>query len=313
MNLAAFIQTDTLSLLEKAKDKIEHTAQTEGFFEQKIIQTAKFSITVWDLIAVALIILITSFVIYLMKRGFMKNKRIDAGKRYSLFSLTRYVIIVIAFLWSLDVLGVRLTLLLGGSAALLVGVGLGLQNLFSDFVSGIVLLADSSIKVGDVIDVDGLVCQVLTINLRTTQVLTRDDKYILLPNTLITKNRIINWTHSNESSRFEVSVGAGYDSDAHLVKRLLLEVIDEVDGILKQPAPFVRFNDFSSSTLLFTVYFWSRNVFRVENLKSEIRFKIYDKFNKYHIDISLPQRVVHFYDKERGEDFVRYTKDDFID
>lgn len=135
----------------------------------RLIETSKFSLTVWDAIIISIITLTAFFVLKLIKNAIFRNKNIDTGKQHSLYNLT---------------------LLMGGSAALLVGVGLGLQNMFSDFVSGIILLADSSIRVGDVIEVNGLVCEVSRIRLRTTEVLTRDDKYILLPNTQLTKIRL---------------------------------------------------------------------------------------------------------------------------
>lgn len=175
-------------------------------FNLVLLETSKFSLRIWDLIIISIIILITILLLRIIKGAIMKNKKIDKGKQYSLYNLTRYIILVIATMWILQYLGMKLTILLGGSAALLVGIGLGLQNMFSDFVSGIILLIDSSIKVGDVIEVNNLVSQVNQINLRTTQVVTRDDKYILLPNSLLTRNNIINWTHNMDASRFDVSV-----------------------------------------------------------------------------------------------------------
>lgn len=296
MKIIHLIQNDTLSLLDGVKSELTKESTRGGFFSYKLIETSKFTLTVWDLFALSFVIIATFFIIKGIKRAFLRNERIDLGKRYSLFNLTRYIIILIAFFWSLDILGMQLTLLLGGSAALLVGIGMGLQNLFSDFVSGVILLVDSSIKVGDVIDVDGLVCQVSKINLRTTQVLTRDDKYILLPNTLLTKNRIINWTHIRSSSRFDVSVGVDYSSDIDLVMKLLKDACEEQPGVEKTPAPFVRFNDFGDSSLDFTVYFWSTNIFRVENVKSEIRKTIFRKFQENNVDIPFPQRTLHFHE-----------------
>jgi small-conductance mechanosensitive channel len=182
---------------------------------------------------------------------------------------------------------------LGGSAALLVGFGLGIQSLFSDFVSGIILLVDSSVKVNDIIDIDGLVCKVQEINLRTTTVLTRDDKYIIVPNTDLTRNQIINWTHSDLASRFEITVGVDYSSDVNLVMKILKESVDQQEGILRKPAPFVRFTDFADSSLNFSVFFWSEEVFRVENIKSEIRVRIFEMFAESKIKIPFPQRVLH--------------------
>lgn len=257
----------------------------------KISKTTNITaLTIIQLLAVAAI---TFVLLYLIKRAIYKSRHLDIGKKYSLNNLSHYIIIIVAFGWGLDLLGFNFKIVLAGSAALLVGVGLGLQNLFSDFVSGIILLIDSSIKVDDVINVNGLVCEVREINLRTTQVLTRDDKYILLPNTWLTKNEVINWTHSVSSSRFEVSVGVDYSSDVDQVMSAMKDVCMRQEGVLKTPEPFVRFNDFGDSSLLFTVYFWCENVFRVENIKSNIRHDLFYKFHELDIKIPFPQRVVH--------------------
>lgn len=279
------LQADTVSIIEKAEESI---------LNFRLIDTTKFTLTLWDLIVIAIIIAVATLILQLIKRGIFKTKKIDIGKQHSLYNLVKYIVIVITFMWTLQSLGVNVSLLMGGSAALLVGVGLGLQNMFSDFVSGIILLADSSIQVGDVIEVDGLVCQVSRIKLRTTQVITRDDKYILLPNTQLTRNRIINWTHNNEKSRFDVSVGVDYASDVKKVESLLLEVCNENKNVLENPKPFVRLNEFGDSSVKFTVYFWAKNMFRVENIKSDVRKAIFAKFAEHKVSIPFPQRVLHY-------------------
>ena len=194
---------------------------------------------------------------------------------------------------SLEAVGFNLSVLLAGSAALLVGVGLGLQNLFSDFISGIVLLIDATIKVNDIIEVNGMVCKVMEIKLRTTTVLTRDDKSIILPNTMLTKNQIINWTHSEVDSRFEVNVGVDYATDVPLAMQILKNAAMQHELVFKNPKPFVRFVDYGNSSLQFTVFFWTNEVFRVENVKSDIRVKIFEQFKENNIVIPFPQRVVH--------------------
>jgi len=235
----------------------------------------------------------TLLLLYSIHNLIYRSNRLANGKKYSINNLARYIIITIAVLWGLNTVGLNIKMLLAGSAALLVGVGLGLQNLFSDFISGIILLIDNSIKVGDIIDVNGLVCQVQDINLRTTLVLTRDDKYILLPNTKLTKNQVINWTHTSETSRFQIDIGVSYDSDIPTVMRIMKEVVEIESGVEKKPNPFVRFNDYGDSALNFSVYFWCPSVFRVENIKSNIRVKLFAAFNEAGIHIPFPQRVIH--------------------
>ena len=140
---------------------------------------------------------------------------------------------------------------------------------------------------------NGLVCDVKEINLRTTTVLTRDGKYIILPNTDLTKNPLINWTHSKVTSRFEVSVGVDYTSNVSKVMELLKQSAVEQRGILNNPEPFVRFTEFADSSINFSIIFWADEVFTVENIKSELRIKIFQHFNDNQISIPFPQRVMH--------------------
>ncbi len=265
---------------------------------------SRLNITVLDVIELLIVFLVSFLVLFLIKKAIYRSKKLDLGKKYSLNNLIKYIVYIITFAIVFRILGFDLKYVMAGSAALLVGIGFGLQNLFSDFVSGIVILVDSTIKVGDVLDVDGLVCKVEEINMRTTLVLTRDDKFILLPNTLLTKNKIVNWTHTNNTSRFEVNVGVDYSSDVNLTMKLIKEAGLEQKDVLKQPEPFVRFNDFGSSSLDFTLYFWVDNVFRAENAKSEIRVNIFNKLSENNITIPFPQRVLHF-DKNDVEDLIR--------
>ncbi len=215
------------------------------------------------------------------------------AKKYAIYNLIKYCVLVFSFVISLQILGLDLSVLLAGSAALLVGIGLGLQGLFSDFISGIILLMDSSIKVNDVIEVNGLVCKVQEINLRTTTVLTRDDKYIILPNSDLTENQLINWTHSHIASRFEVNIGVDYSSDVQLVMKVLKEAIDNQRDVLIEPKPFIRFTDYAESSLNFSIFFWSEEVFGVENIKSDVRVKVFRMFKENNITVPFPQRVVH--------------------
>ncbi len=251
-------------------------------------------ITILSLIKIALILVLTFILLYAIKKSLYKTTRLEIGKKYSINNLIHYIVWIITFSWILQILGFDLKIILAGSAALLVGIGLGLQTLFSDFVSGVILLIDSSVKVGDIIDINGLICEVKHINLRTTLVLTRDDKYIFLPNTYLTKNELINWTHSETSSRFEITVGVDYSSDIDKVTEIMESVLEQQKGVLKYPAPFVRFNDFGESALIFTSYFWSNDVFWVENIKSEIRYRLFREFRKQGVSIPFPQRVLHF-------------------
>lgn len=263
------------------------------FLDYTLFKIGKYELTLISVLGVIVLIIVVKLILWLIKKSINSASRIEVSKKYAVYNLIKYIIIVFSIIAGFQILGFNFTLLLGGAAALLVGVGLGLQNIFSDFISGIILLVESKIKINDIVEVDGLLCRVSDINIRTTTVLGRDDKYIILPNSVLTKNNIINWTYGDIASRFFVSVGVGYTSDIALVKKLLQEIIDNQTGALKSPEPFIRFEDFGDSYLLFSVYFWSENVYGVENIKSEIRTKIFEKFKENNIDIPLPQRVLH--------------------
>lgn len=154
-------------------------------------------------------------------------------------------------------------------------------------------LFDSTIKVGDVIDINKFVCEVKEINLRTSLVLTRDDKCIVLPNSHLTANQIINWTHNTIASRFDVKTGVAYSSDLPLVKKILIESIGNDTRILKYPSPFVRLLNHGKSTIGFGLYFWTNDVFRVENIKSNLRERITFIFRENQVEIPFPQRLVY--------------------
>ena len=258
-----------------------------------LFQDGGFSIKVISLIKLIVFIIVVLLVLKLIRKAIYKVDKIDVAKKYSIYRLVRYLIILVSIIAGLQLFGFNLSVLVAGSAALLVGIGLGLQNLFSDFISGILLLLDSSVKVNDVIELNGMVCTVQEINLRTTTVLTRDDKYIILPNSDLTKNQLINWTHSDLASRFEVTVGVDYSSDVKQVMQILKQAVDDQNSVLKQPSPFIRFTDFGDSSLNFSIIFWSEELFRVENIKSELRIKIFELFKNNNITIPFPQRVVH--------------------
>jgi small-conductance mechanosensitive channel len=258
-----------------------------------LFQDGDFNIKVSSIIKSVAFVFIVLFVLKIIRKTIYQIDKIDIAKKYSLYSLVRYFVIFVSFLTGLQLFGFDLSVLVLGSAGLLVGLGLGLQNLFSDFISGIILLLDSSVKVNDVIELNGMVCIVQEINLRTTTVLTRDDKYIILPNTDLTRNQLINWTHNKRSSRFEVIVGVDYSSDVQKVMRILKQAVDNNSAVLKEPKPFIRFTDFGDSSLNFSIIFWSEELFRVENIKSEMRIKIFELFNENNITIPFPQRVIH--------------------
>ncbi|MDB0011434.1 mechanosensitive ion channel [Crocinitomicaceae bacterium] len=258
-----------------------------------LIEIEGYTLKVSTLIVLTLFILFSAVLLKVLKKIIYRSTKFDSGKKFSIFNLCKYFIIFFCFIISLQIIGFDLSVLMAGSAALLVGIGFGLQSVFSDFISGIIILVDASVKVNDVIELDSIVGTVKEINFRTTTVMTRDEKYIIIPNSDLTSNRLINWTHSQVTSRFEVEVGVDYSSDIDLVMNILVKAVNKHPKVLKHPKPFVRFTQFADSSLNFIILFWSDDIFRIENVKSEIRVEIFRLFKENKIQIPFPQRVLH--------------------
>lgn len=258
-----------------------------------LIEIEGYTLKVSTLIILILFILFSAVLLKVLKKVIYRSTKFDSGKKFSIYNLCKYFIIFFCIIISLQIIGFDLSVLMAGSAALLVGIGFGLQSVFSDFISGIIILVDASVKVNDVIELDSLVGTVKEINFRTTTVMTRDEKYIIIPNSDLTSNRLINWTHSQVTSRFEVQVGVDYSSDVDLVMNILVKAVNKHPKVLKKPEPFVRFTEFADSSLNFNILFWSDDIFRIENVKSEIRVEIFRLFKENNIQIPFPQRVLH--------------------
>lgn len=232
-------------------------------------------------------------IINLFLVNYYKRKRINIGSQYAINQLFQYFVYVIAVLIALEVVNVNLTVLWGGAAALLVGVGLGLQQTFNDLISGIILLFERTVEVGDFVEVDdGLSGSVKRIGLRTSLVETRDNITVIVPNSKLIVDSVINWSHYDNKARFKVSVGVAYGSDTKLVKQILLDTAKEFEKILKYPPPLVRFTNFGDSSLDFELLFWSKDFIHIEDLKSDLRFLIDQRFRENKVTIPFPQRDV---------------------
>ena len=262
--------------------------------DYQIFSIGQYALHVHNLLAVALLVISAKIILMVLSRAITKNKKIDQGAKYSIRQLVGYTLTIISLLLGITLLGFDLSVLFVGSAALLVGIGFGLQHLFNDFISGIIILFDGTIKVHDVIEVDGIVCRVREIKLRTTAVMTREDKLIILPNSLITQGKVVNWTYSQETSRFEIHVNLGYTEDIPSVMRLFKEVVLEHAAVSKSPEPSIRITRFGESSIEITIMFWCSEVFRVENIKSELRVSVYKAMTANKIPFPYPRSIVHY-------------------
>ena len=262
-----------------------------------LFHIGKYSVTIGILLTVLFIIIITKLLLWLIRKILFRKKNLntsEGGNLHSLFQIIKYVVWIISILIILDTFGLKLNVLLAGSAALLVGVGLGLQHTFNDFISGIILLFEGSIKVGDILQIDNDIVKIQKIGLRTSEAMNRDDIVAIVPNSLITTNKVINWSHQSQKTRFKISVGVAYGSDVDLVVKILKESASEHPEIIDKSPINVRFLDFGNSSLDFELLFFSKNIFRIENVKSDIRKIINRKFIENKITIPFPQMDLHF-------------------
>ncbi len=209
---------------------------------------------------------------------------------------------------SLEITGIQLSLLLAGSAALLVGIGLGLQQTFNDLVSGLILLFEGSINIGDIVELDnGLVGRVTEIGLRTSKVETRDSIGIIVPNSRFINNNIINWSHNRSLTRFIIKVGVSYRNDPRQVEVILLSAVKDHTEIARNPSPVVRLMDFGNSAIQYELLFWTYSAWRIEYIKSEIRFVIFERFRQEGIEIPFNQYDLNL--KQGWEDFADQLRD----
>lgn len=265
----------------------------------KIITTQNFTLTVYHLLLALIILIATWILLRIVRRLFRRLERkgrLDVGTSHAVFQIIRYTLWIIAIALTLDTIGITITFLLAGSAALLVGLGLGLQQIFQDFISGIALIFEGTLKAGDIVQTsDGEVGRVKEINMRTSKIETRDNIILIVPNSKLINEIVINWSHLEKKTRFKVDVGVAYGSDVELVRRVLFECAKSHPSISTEPGPVIRFTDFSDSSLQFQVLFWSINTFRIEDVKSDLRFMIDKAFRENKIRIPFPQRDVHLY------------------
>ncbi|WP_299161266.1 mechanosensitive ion channel domain-containing protein [uncultured Eudoraea sp.] len=272
--------------------------------EFEIFSLSNYTIRVSDLVTILIIIVITRLSLWLIKKALFRKykfRKTDPGTTYALYQIIKYVIWVMAIGLLLETIGVKVTLLLAGSAALLVGIGLGLQQTFNDVISGIILLSERSIKINDVLEIDGDVVKIEGIGLRTSKALNRDDISIIIPNSLITTSKVINWSHQSKKTRFKIDVGVAYGSDVDKVIKILEESAFEHPEVSNRELVEARLMNFGNSSLDFQLLFFSKNIFRIGKAKSDIRRIINKKFAENKITIPFPQMDLHLRSNTAGK------------
>jgi len=264
------------------------------FMNKEFFLTDNIKFSIVTILLVTLIFLLTYLLLKLLKK--IATKKLDEERKLkfkSVFSFLNYFVYIIVALITFQNFGINLTGIFAASAALLVGVGLALQTFFQDIISGILILADQTVHVGDTIEIDGKVGRVENIKIRTTRAVTFDNKVLIIPNHKYLTSTLFNWTENGTILRGSVSVGVSYDSDVEKVKEILLDIANSHPHLIKNPPPKVIFKNFGDSALDFKLIFTYNNGFRVNLIESDIRFLVHKKFKENNIEIPFPQAVVH--------------------
>jgi len=245
-------------------------------------------------VALTLLVLVTSFIKRILIYKILARYNLDIGVSQSIGTITRYLLMALGFVIIFQSTGIDLSVLGFLIGALGIGIGFGLQNITTNLISGIIILLERPVKVGDRIEVGSLSGNIVKIASRATTIITNDNIAVIVPNSEFINARVVNWSLHDRNIRFNFPVGVSYKEDPNQVRKLLLEVAKTIPGVLKKPAPDVLFEDYGDSSLNFNLRVWTSDYSNRKGvLKSKLYFAIFDKFKEHGIEIPFPQRDVH--------------------
>ena len=231
----------------------------------------------------------------LLAQKLLSKLQWDSSTRLVIEKVVFYFLLALSVLFVLSFLGIPITIFTVLSGALAIGVGFGSQNIVNNFMSGMILMMEQPIRIGDLVEVDGLYGLIEDIGPRSTRVKAANNTHIVVPNSSFLEKNVLNWTLSDSVVRGTVRVGVAYGSPVKRVEDLMYKVAQNTDLVLKHPAPVVIFEDFGDNSLVFDLYFYAqiKNVLELKKISSQIRFQIDEEFNREGIVIAFPQRDVH--------------------
>lgn len=290
--------THTLSMFAKIDwQTIQDWFST--IWHYQVITSGDRSIEVSQIVIAMGILLVGLVVAKRVTRGIgqrlTRHKRFDHTASLIVEKILFYTLIVIVVLYTLHVINVPLTMFafLGGAVA--IGLGFGAQAIVNNFISGLILMLEQPIRVRDLIEIDDHLGVVEEIGARCTRVRRTDGIHVLVPNSKLLENNVINWTLVDDRIRAKVTVGVVYGSPTDKVNELIRKAVDENENILKDPTPIILFDDFGNDALIFEVYFWAevRTEMQLRKISSQLRFHIDAMFREANLVIAFPQRDVH--------------------
>lgn len=275
--------------LDPAIAMLDRAAITMGNVRLSLLLIVK------SLLAIGFLLWAIGFISGLLERSLYKAQGLNPSQRVLFHKLSNIALYTVGVIVGLNIVGLDLTALTVFSGALGLGIGFGLQKVFSNLISGIILLLDKSVKPGDVIAIGDTFGWVNSLSARYVSVLTRDGKEHLIPNENLITQEVENWSYSNQRVRIHVPVRVSYGSDVHLVKELLLKTAQEHPRIMQHPKPNCLLMGFGDSSVNFEIRLWIDDPEAgVSNVKSDIYFRVWDLFKEHGITIPFPQRDINF-------------------
>lgn len=270
----------------------------KDFFRIPILKLGNTDLTLGTILYL-IVFLVLLFYLTGKLKGWIEDRllaqsRMDIGVRQAAGSIVRYIIITIGFMIILETAGIDLSALTVLAGAVGIGVGFGLQNITNNFVSGLIILFERPIKVGDRVDVGNITGNVVNISPRATTIVTNDNIAVIVPNSEFISSRVVNWSYTNRDVRLNFPVGVSYKSDPEIVRKLLLEVAADHPGVLKERRADVLLDEFGESSLNFLLRVWTRDYATTPGvLRSDLNYAISKKFREHGIEIPFPQRDIH--------------------
>ncbi len=277
--------------------------EIKKYLSAHVINIGNTEVTLWTLVYFIFFTFLLFYVTGKIKKWIiyklLANSKIELGIRIAVGTILRYAVLVLGVIIVMQTAGIDLSALTILAGALGVGIGFGLQNITNNFVSGIIILFERPIKVGDRIEVGDIYGDVVNISMRSTTIVTNDNIAIIVPNSDFISSKVTNWSFTDKKVRFNIPVGVSYNEDPEKVRKILLQVADEEDNILKSPAPDVIFDSFGDSSLNFILRVWSKELTNKPGiLRSLLYFKIFKRFKEEGIEIPFPQRDLHIKNTE---------------
>lgn len=264
----------------------------------KLFSIGESSLTIGLLLtlvlSVALLLLISEWIKKLLVNKVLQRYHVERGTRQSIGTIVKYVLIIAGMFSILQTNGIDLSAFGILAGALGVGIGFGLQNITNNIISGLIILFEQPIKVGDRIEVGDIAGDVVRISARSTTVITNDNISVIIPNSKFIDDQVINWSHNEFRVRFNFPVGVSYKEDPEKIKNILVKIATDNPGVFKTPEPDVLFDEFDESSLNFDLRVWtSEYVNKPKVLKSQLYFEIFRRFKEENVEIPFPQRDIH--------------------